>query len=214
MRGCPVLSSHSLRLSVTSGAPHQGLFLGDFHGYIVRNSFVSAGGALNWKNWGAGVTVAKLADHNPRLPTKGCPPSQGTTALKQIAIVLFPQRCDCSRLLTSSDFVKVFTSCPLFKFAHFPRLTFAQRLHALVRLIRRLRQRWLLGVRPIWRLRQRWLLGALRVRRCSWIGQWRFERFVCVGSGVVDHDMAPGNGSRGKSGDHPMPSLAATTFQS
>ena len=109
VRGCPVLSSHSLRLSVTSGAPHQGLFLGDFHGYIVRNSFVSAGGALNWKNWGAGVTVAKLADHNPRLPTKGCPPSQGTTALKQIAIVLFPQRCDCSRLLTSSDFVKVFT---------------------------------------------------------------------------------------------------------
>ena len=55
------------------------------------------------------MTVAKLADHNPRLPTKGCPPSQGTTALKQIAIVLFPQRCDCSRLLTSSDFVKVFT---------------------------------------------------------------------------------------------------------
>ena len=60
---------------------------------------------------GAGVSVERrqLADHNPCLPPKGCPPSQRTAALKQIAMVLFPQRCDCSRLLTSSDFVKVFT---------------------------------------------------------------------------------------------------------
>jgi len=84
---------------------------------------------------------------------------------------------------------------------------FAQRLHALVRLIRRPRQRWLpgirligrfprcrwlLGVRLIWRLRQRWLLGALRVRCCSWIGQRRFERFVCLGSRSVEHMCLPG----------------------
>src|SRR5437588_5695865 len=33
----------------------------------------------------------------------------------------------------------------------------------------------LLGVRLIRRLRQRWLLGTLRVRRCSSIGQRRFD---------------------------------------
>jgi hypothetical protein len=65
-------------------------------------------------------------------------------------------------------------------------------LHALVRLIWRLRQRWLLGIRVIRRLRQRWLLGALRVRRCPGIGQRRLERFVLFGSRVLDHDMAPG----------------------
>src|SRR5438132_3145334 len=107
------------------------------------------------------------------------------------------------------------------KFDHSPRLSVAERLHALVRLIRRPRQRWLLGIRLIrklrqrwllgvrlirrprqrWllgvrlirRLRQRWLLGTLRVRRCSWIGQRRFDRFVYVGSRVVENDM----GSRG-----------------
>jgi hypothetical protein len=65
-------------------------------------------------------------------------------------------------------------------------------LHAPVRLIGRRRQRRLLGVRLIGRLRERWLLGTLRVRRCSWIRQRRFERFFCVGGRVVGHDMAPG----------------------
>jgi hypothetical protein len=132
--------------------------------------------------------------------------------------------------------------------------TSAQRLHSLVRLVRRLRQRRLLGVGLIWRLRQRWLLGvgliwrlrrrwlfgvgliwrlrrrrlfgvrliwrlrqrrflgALCIRRCSWIGQRRFGRFVSVCSRVADHDMAPGKWNKEGSGDHPMPGLAATTF--
>jgi hypothetical protein len=92
------------------------------------------------------------------------------------------------------------------------RLTFAQRLHAFVRLIRRLRQRWLLRVRLIWRLWQRWLPGALRVRRCSWIGQRRFESLVWVGSRVVDHEMSPREmGPSGRCGDHPIAGWAATT---
>ena len=75
---------------------------------------------------------------------------------------------------------------------------FAQGLDVLVRLIWRSRQRWLLGVRFIWRLRQPWLLGALRVRRCSWIGQRRFDRFVGVGGRAVEHDMAPGKQIEGE----------------
>lgn len=71
----------------------------------------------------------------------------------------------------------------------------------------------LLRVRLIWRLRQRGLPGALRVRRCSWIGQRRFERFVCVGSRVLDHDMTPGKWVEGaEAAITAMPSLAATTY--
>ena len=85
---------------------------------------------------------------------------------------------------------------------------FAQGLDVLVRLIWRSRQRWLLGVRLIWRFRQRWLFGALRVRRCSWIGQRRFDRFV-GGGRAVEHDMAPGKTDRGREAAiRPMPGWA------
>jgi len=49
-----------------------------------------------------------------------------------------------------------------------PRLTFAYRLHALVRLIERLSHRRLLRVRLIRRFRRRWLLGVRLI--------WRFPR--------------------------------------
>jgi hypothetical protein len=87
-----------------------------------------------------------------------------------------------------------------------------RRLHVLVGLIRRLRQRrllgvglirrlkrrWLLAVGFIWRLRQRWPLGALCIGCCSWIGQRWFERFTCLGSRMVEHNMAPGKWIRGR----------------
>jgi hypothetical protein len=45
-------------------------------------------------------------------------------------------------------------------FVRSPRLTFVLRLHALVRLIRRFSQSWLLGIRFVRRPGQSWLLGG------------------------------------------------------
>jgi hypothetical protein len=73
-------------------------------------------------------------------------------------------------------------------------------LDAPIRLIGRPRQRWLLGIWLIGGLRERWLLGTLRVRRCSWVSQWRFERFFGVGGRVVGHDMPPGKWIEGWGG--------------
>jgi hypothetical protein len=73
-----------------------------------------------------------------------------------------------------------------------PQLAFNQRLHALVRLIRRFWGVGFFSVRLVRRLRQRWLLGGVRIRRCSWMGKRRFERFGCAATRVVDHDAAPG----------------------
>jgi hypothetical protein len=135
--------------------------------------------------------------------------------LKQPAQYFFPiiLLFRIAHLLKQSG--EIFTSY-LFKFARAPRLTFAQRLHSLVRLIRRFRIpgvrliRWLgqrrLLIRVIRKVRQRWLLTALRVRRCSRIAQWRFHSFVRVGGRVVGHDMAPGKGRGGRGGNYPMPS--------
>jgi hypothetical protein len=71
------------------------------------------------------------------------------------------------------------------------RLSSLEGLHALVRFIRRFRPRWLVGIRLVRRLGEWWPFGAFRFRRCSWTGQRRFGKFVCIGGRVAEHNMAP-----------------------
>ncbi len=70
--------------------------------------------------------------------------------------------------------------------------THARRLYAFVRLVRKvIQRRRLLGIRLIWRLRQRWLFGALRVGGCSCVGGRWFGGFVCFRGQKVEHGIAP-----------------------
>jgi hypothetical protein len=62
-------------------------------------------GALNRKNWGEreGPNVAISPTLTHACPLKGCPPSQGTAALNQLAQYCFPNGVtvqNCSRFKT------------------------------------------------------------------------------------------------------------------
>src|SRR5205085_11203890 len=102
-----------------------------------------------------------MADTNPCLPQKGLSAFSGDCRLKAACTIKqYAQYCapngvavqNCSFFKTSWG---IFTSC-LSKFAHSPRLTVAERLQALVRLVRRRRLRWLLGIGRVRGGRQRW----------------------------------------------------------
>ena len=62
-------------------------FNAHFRHYPGIGSFVLADGAVNRKNWDGreGPNVATWPTLTHACPKKGCPPSQGTAALKQHA---------------------------------------------------------------------------------------------------------------------------------